>query len=108
MGAEIELEHGFVVARAQRLKGARIRTDMVTVTGTENLMMAAVLAEGETILENAAQEPEVVDLSNMLIAMGARIKAYDTKEIVIKGVDKLHGRSEEHTSELQSRGHLVC
>src|SRR5690554_1391285 len=78
MGADIRIEHGFVVARATRLKGATIRTDMVTVTGTENLLMAAVLADGVTVLENAAREPEVVDLANMLIAMGARISGQGT------------------------------
>ena len=72
MGAEISVEHGYIVARAKRLKGARITTDMVTVTGTENLLMAATLADGETLLENAAQEPEVTDLAELLIAMGAR------------------------------------
>ncbi|HLS17148.1 MAG TPA: UDP-N-acetylglucosamine 1-carboxyvinyltransferase [Paenalcaligenes sp.] len=108
MGAEIELEHGFVVARAQRLKGARIRTDMVTVTGTENLMMAAVLAEGETILENAAQEPEVVDLANMLIAMGARIKGHGTEEIVIQGVDKLHGTTHHIMPDRIETGTFLC
>ena len=74
MGAEIVVEHGNIVARASRLKGARITTDMVTVTGTENLLMAAVLAEGQTVLENAAQEPEIPDLAELLIAMGARIR----------------------------------
>ena len=75
MGAKIDIEQGYVVARASRLKGARIVTDMVTVTGTENLMMAACLADGETLIENAAREPEVVDLANALVAMGARIAA---------------------------------
>src|SRR5690606_25629187 len=75
-GAEIRIEHGFVVAKAKRLKGASIRTDMVTVTGTENLMMAAVLAEGRTTLENAAREPEIVDLAELLIKMGARIQGH--------------------------------
>ena len=79
MGAEIAVEHGYIVARATRLKGARITTDMVTVTGTENLLMAATLAEGETVLENAAQEPEVTDLAEMLIAMGARIEGHGTQ-----------------------------
>ena len=76
LGAEIAVEHGYIVARAGRLKGARITTDMVTVTGTENLLMAATLAEGETVLENAAQEPEIPDLAEMLIAMGARIEGH--------------------------------
>ena len=91
MGAEILIEHGYVKARAKRLKGARIVTDMVTVTGTENLMMAAVLAEGTTILENAAREPEVVDLANCLIAMGANISGAGTDRITIEGVERLHG-----------------
>ncbi|MDQ5888946.1 MAG: UDP-N-acetylglucosamine 1-carboxyvinyltransferase [Pseudomonadota bacterium] len=91
MGAEIVIEHGYVKARAKRLKGARIVTDMVTVTGTENLMMAAVLAEGTTILENAAREPEVVDLANCLIAMGANISGAGSDRITIEGVERLHG-----------------
>ena len=88
MGAQIEIEQGFVVARASRLKGARIVTDMVTVTGTENLMMAACLAEGETILENAAREPEVVDLAKVLVAMGAQIEGAGTDRLVIRGVER--------------------
>ncbi len=91
MGAEIVIEHGYVKTRAKRLKGARIVTDMVTVTGTENLMMAAVLAEGTTILENAAREPEVVDLANCLIAMGANISGAGSDRITIEGVERLHG-----------------
>ncbi|QGZ62496.1 UDP-N-acetylglucosamine 1-carboxyvinyltransferase [Paraburkholderia acidisoli] len=95
MGAEINIEHGFIEARAKRLKGARIVTDMITVTGTENLLMAAVLAEGETVIENAAREPEVGDLANLLVAMGAKIDGIGTDRLVIQGVDKLHGA--EHT-----------
>ncbi|NHC60141.1 UDP-N-acetylglucosamine 1-carboxyvinyltransferase [Paenalcaligenes suwonensis] len=95
MGADIHIEHGFVVAKAKRLKGAVIRTDMVTVTGTENLLMAATLAEGETILENAAREPEIVDLAELLIAMGAKISGHGTDRITIQGVERLHGA--EHT-----------
>jgi len=91
MGAEIVVEHGYIVAKASRLKGARITTDMVTVTGTENLLMAATLAEGETILENAAQEPEIPDLAEMLIAMGARIEGHGTHRIRIQGVERLRG-----------------
>jgi UDP-N-acetylglucosamine 1-carboxyvinyltransferase len=91
LGATIRIEGGFVVAEAKRLKGARIVTDMVTVTGTENLMMAATLADGETILENAAREPEVVDLAGALNAMGARISGAGTGCIVIEGVQRLHG-----------------
>lgn len=91
LGASIELEHGYVSAQSKRLQGCRIVTDMVTVTGTENLLMAAVLAEGETIIENAAREPEVVDLANCLIAMGAKIEGAGTAQIVVQGVEKLHG-----------------
>ncbi|MHB9101330.1 MAG: UDP-N-acetylglucosamine 1-carboxyvinyltransferase [Sulfuricella sp.] len=91
MGAEIEIEHGYILARAERLKGARIFMDTVTVTGTENLMMAATLAEGETVLENAAREPEVVDLANCLIAMGAKIEGAGSDVITVHGVDRLHG-----------------
>ena len=91
MGAEIAVEHGYVHARAARLKGARLFTDMVTVTGTENLMMAACLAQGETVIENAAREPEVVDLANCLVAMGARISGAGGDVIRIQGVDALHG-----------------
>ena len=91
MGAEITVEHGYIVAKAKRLMGARIATDMVTVTGTENLLMAATLADGETVLENAAQEPEVTDLAEMLIAMGAKIEGHGTSRIRIQGVERLHG-----------------
>jgi UDP-N-acetylglucosamine 1-carboxyvinyltransferase len=96
MGAQIVVEHGYIVARATRLKGARITTDMVTVTGTENLLMAAALADGETILENAAQEPEIPDLAEMLIAMGARIEGHGTSRIRIVGVERLHAPSQPH------------
>lgn len=91
MGAEIHIEHGYIHAKASRLKGARIFMDTVTVTGTENLMMAATLADGMTVLENAAREPEVVDLANCLIAMGARIEGAGSDVIFIHGVDRLHG-----------------
>jgi UDP-N-acetylglucosamine 1-carboxyvinyltransferase len=91
MGADITVEHGYIIARAKRLKGASITTDMVTVTGTENLLMAATLAEGETVLENAAQEPEVPDLAEMLIKMGAKIEGHGTGRIRIQGVERLHG-----------------
>ncbi|MCX7072789.1 MAG: UDP-N-acetylglucosamine 1-carboxyvinyltransferase [Gammaproteobacteria bacterium] len=91
MGAEIELEGGFIKARASRLKGARIYFDTVTVTGTENLLMAATLADGETVLENAAREPEIVDLANCLTAMGAKIRGAGTGTIVVQGVERLHG-----------------
>ena len=91
MGAEVHIENGYIRARAGRLKGARIVMDIVTVTGTENLMMAACLAEGQTILENAAREPEIVDLAQFLIAMGAKIKGHGTDTIVVEGVDRMHG-----------------
>jgi len=91
MGAEITIEGGYIHAKCPKLQGARIHTDMITVTGTENLLMAATLAEGETVLENAAREPEVTDLANMLVAMGAKIEGIGTDRLVIQGVDSLHG-----------------
>ena len=91
MGAEIHIEHGYIHAQAKRLKGARIFFDIVSVTGTENLMMAATLADGVTLLENAAREPEVVDLANCLRAMGAKITGDGTDTISIAGVEKVHG-----------------
>jgi UDP-N-acetylglucosamine 1-carboxyvinyltransferase len=90
MGAEITIEHGYVKARG-KLKGARVVMDMVTVTGTENLLMAATLAEGTTILENAAREPEVTDLAECLVKMGAKISGIGTDRLVIDGVERLHG-----------------
>jgi len=93
MGAEVHIENGYIKARAGRLRGARIVLETVTVTGTENLMMAAVLAEGRTILENAAREPEIVDLALFLNAMGARVSGQGTDTIVIDGVTSLHGAS---------------
>ena len=93
LGAQIAIEHGFMVASAPRLRGTRIITDLVTVTGTENLMMAAALADGETVIENAAREPEVVDLARLLVAMGARIEGAGTDRIVVQGVPRLHGAS---------------
>ena len=95
MGAEVHIENGYIKARAGRLKGARIVLETVTVTGTENLMMAAALAEGRTILENAAREPEIVDLALFLNAMGARISGHGTDTIVVEGVEKLHGTQYE-------------
>jgi UDP-N-acetylglucosamine 1-carboxyvinyltransferase len=95
MGADIHIESGYIRARAKKLRGARLLLDTVTVTGTENLMMAATLAEGETVLENAAREPEVVDLARFLIAMGAKIQGAGTDRIVIQGVDKLRGTTYE-------------
>ncbi|HXV10782.1 MAG TPA: UDP-N-acetylglucosamine 1-carboxyvinyltransferase [Burkholderiales bacterium] len=91
MGADIAIEHGYIVARAKRLKGVRICLDLVTVTGTENLMMAAALASGSTVIENAAREPEVVDLARCLNAMGAKIRGAGTDVITIEGVERLHG-----------------
>jgi UDP-N-acetylglucosamine 1-carboxyvinyltransferase len=91
MGADISVENGYIRAKADRLKGARLVMDLVTVTGTENLLMAATLADGETIIENAAREPEVVDLANCLNAMGAKVKGAGTDTIVIEGVERLTG-----------------
>lgn len=91
MGAEVSIEHGYVKAKASRLCGARIVMDMVTVGGTENLLMAATLAEGTTILENVAREPEVTDLANCLVAMGAKVSGIGTDTLVIEGVARLHG-----------------
>jgi len=91
MGAQIDIEHGYIQARASRLQGARIVMDLVTVTGTENLMMAATLAEGTTVIENAAREPEVVDLANCLNAMGARVSGHGSDTVTIQGVERLHG-----------------
>src|SRR5438067_8727539 len=91
MGAEIDLDHGYIDAKAARLIGVRFGFDVITVTGTENLMMAATLASGTTILENAAREPEIGDLADCLIAMGARITGAGSDRIVIEGVDTLHG-----------------
>ncbi len=93
MGAEVHIENGYIKARAGRLKGARIVLETVTVTGTENLMMAACLAEGRTILENAAREPEIVDLAQFLNAMGAKVSGHGTDTIYIDGVESLHGCS---------------
>jgi UDP-N-acetylglucosamine 1-carboxyvinyltransferase len=91
LGAEIVVENGYIKARAKRLKGAKVVLDLVTVTGTENIMMAATLAHGTTVIENAAQEPEVVDLANCLISMGAQIEGAGSSTIVIHGVERLHG-----------------
>ncbi len=112
MGADIKVEHGYMVARLApgltRLRGARIATDMVTVTGTENLLMAACLAEGETILENAAQEPEIPDLAEMLIAMGARIQGHGTSRIRIQGVAQLHGATHQVVADRIETGTFLC
>jgi len=112
MGAGIVVEHGYIIAKLpagwKRLKGARITTDMVTVTGTENFLMAAALAEGETVLENAAQEPEIVDLAEMLIAMGARIEGHGTSRIRIQGVEKLHGCTHRVVADRIEAGTFLC
>jgi UDP-N-acetylglucosamine 1-carboxyvinyltransferase len=108
MGAEISVEHGYIHAKARRLKGARICTDMVTVTGTENLMMAACLAEGETVIENAAREPEVVDLANCLVAMGARISGAGTDIIRIRGVERLSGVEHRIMPDRIETGTYLC
>lgn len=108
MGADITVEHGYIVAKAKRLKGARITTDMVTVTGTENLMMAATLADGETLLENAAQEPEIPDLAEMLIAMGARIEGHGTSRIRIEGVRALGGVTHRVVPDRIEAGTFLC
>jgi UDP-N-acetylglucosamine 1-carboxyvinyltransferase len=108
MGAEINIEHGFIEARAKRLKGARIITDMVTVTGTENLLMAAVLAEGETVIENAAREPEVSDLAHLLVKMGAKIEGIGTDRLVIQGVDELHGAKHDVVPDRIEAGTFLC
>ncbi|MBK1680195.1 UDP-N-acetylglucosamine 1-carboxyvinyltransferase [Rhodocyclus tenuis] len=107
MGAEIRVENGYVIARG-KLRGARIVTDMVTVTGTENLMMAATLAEGETVIENAAREPEVVDLANCLSAMGAQISGAGSGVIRIRGVDKLHGATHSIMPDRIETGTYLC
>jgi UDP-N-acetylglucosamine 1-carboxyvinyltransferase len=108
MGAEIVVEHGDIKAKAKRLRGARIATDMVTVTGTENLLMAAALADGETVLENAAQEPEVVDLANMLVGMGARIEGHGTSKIRIQGVERLNGVRHDIIADRIETGTFLC
>ena len=112
MGAQINVEHGYMVASLAdgrtRLKGARIATDMVTVTGTENFLMAAALAEGETVLENAAQEPEIPDLAEMLIRMGAKIEGHGTSRIHIQGVEKLHGCEHAVVADRIEAGTFLC
>ncbi len=112
MGAEIVVEHGYMIARLPagrtRLKGTHITTDMVTVTGTENFLMAATLAEGETVLENAAQEPEITDLAEMLIAMGAKIEGHGTSRIRIQGVERLHGCTHRVVADRIEAGTFLC
>jgi len=112
MGAQIVVEHGYMLASLPkgrtRLKGARITTDMVTVTGTENFLMAAALAEGETILENAAQEPEIPDLAEMLIQMGAQIEGHGTSKIRIQGVERLNGCTHQVVADRIEAGTFLC
>lgn len=108
MGAEVGVEHGYVVAKVKRLRGARLFTDMVTVTGTENLMMAACLADGETVIENAAREPEVVDLAQCLISMGAHISGAGTDLIRIRGVERLHAASHRIMPDRIETGTFLC
>ena len=116
MGAEILVEHGYMLAKVPagpdgqrgRLKGCHITTDMVTVTGTENFLMAATLAEGETILENAAQEPEIGDLAEMLIKMGAQIEGHGTRRIRVRGVERLHGCTHQVVADRIETGTFLC
>jgi UDP-N-acetylglucosamine 1-carboxyvinyltransferase len=108
MGADITIEAGYIHAKAKRLRGARIVTDMITVTGTENLLMAATLADGETVLENAAREPEVGDLANLLVAMGAKIEGIGTDRLVIQGVEKLHGARHSVIADRIETGTFLC
>ena len=112
MGAQISVEHGYMIAGLaqglKRLHGARIATDMVTVTGTENFMMAAALASGETLLENAAQEPEITDLAELLIAMGAKIEGHGTSQIRIQGVDSLRGATHKVVADRIEAGTFLC
>lgn len=108
MGAQIAVEHGDIHATSKRLQGARLFTDMVTVTGTENLMMAACLANGETVIENAAREPEVVDLANCLVSMGAQISGAGTDVIRIRGVEKLHGATHRIMPDRIETGTYLC
>jgi UDP-N-acetylglucosamine 1-carboxyvinyltransferase len=112
MGAEIVVEHGYMLAKLPagrtRLKGARIATDMVTVTGTENFLMAACLADGETVLENAAQEPEIPDVAEMLIKMGAKIEGHGTSRIHIQGVERLKGCEHAVVADRIECGTFLC
>ncbi|MYM69589.1 UDP-N-acetylglucosamine 1-carboxyvinyltransferase [Pseudoduganella sp. FT55W] len=108
LGADITVEGGYIYAKCAKLKGARIVTDMITVTGTENLLMAATLAEGETILENAACEPEVTDLANLLVAMGAKIEGIGTNRLVIQGVKELTGAKHAVISDRIEAATFLC
>jgi UDP-N-acetylglucosamine 1-carboxyvinyltransferase len=108
LGADITIEGGYIYAKCKKLKGARIMTDMITVTGTENLLMAATLAEGTTVLENAAREPEVTDLANLLVAMGAKISGIGTDRLVIEGVAELTGARHAVISDRIEAGTFLC
>ncbi|MEQ1792671.1 MAG: UDP-N-acetylglucosamine 1-carboxyvinyltransferase, partial [Nitrospira sp.] len=109
LGADISIEHGYITARAKRLKGARIYCDTTTVTGTENLMMAACLAEGTSVIENAAKEPEIVDLAEFLVKRGARITGAGTDVLTIEGVRELHGADHEVIPDrIEAGTHLVA
>jgi len=110
MGAVTTIEHGYIDATVPegRLRGAKILTDMITVTGTENLLMAAVLAKGETVLENAAREPEVTDLAELLIKMGANIEGLGTDHLVIQGVERLHGAQHQIIADRIETGTFLC
>jgi UDP-N-acetylglucosamine 1-carboxyvinyltransferase len=108
LGAEISIEGGYIYAKCKKLKGTRIVTDMITVTGTENLLMAATLAEGETILENAAREPEVTDLAHLLVAMGAKIEGIGSDRLVIQGVEALHGARHAVISDRIEAATFLC
>jgi UDP-N-acetylglucosamine 1-carboxyvinyltransferase len=108
LGAEVGVEQGYIHAKATRLRGARLFTDMVTVTGTENLMMAAALAQGDTVIENAAREPEVVDLANCLVSMGAQISGAGTDVIRIRGVPQLNGAAHRVMPDRIETGTYLC
>ena len=108
LGADIRIEGGYIYATCKKLKGARIHTDMITVTGTENLLMAATLADGETVLENAAREPEVTDLANLLVAMGAKIEGIGSDRLTIQGVPELHGASHAVISDRIEAATFLC
>ncbi len=108
MGADIRIEGGYIYARAKKLKGARIVTDMITVTGTENLLMAATLADGETVLDNAAREPEVTDLAHLLVAMGAKIEGIGSDRLCVTGVPALHGANHSVIADRIETGTFLC
>ena len=108
LGAEVEIKGGYIYAKAQKLKGTHIVTDMITVTGTENLLMAATLAEGETVIKNAAREPEVTDLAHLLVKMGAQIEGIGTDRLVIHGVKHLHGACHHVIPDRIETGTFLC